>query len=398
MASTATVGGASSEPAGSRHRSVSVTVNLSAARRNLATARALSGTSRLFATIKADAYGHGAIAIAHALSKPVDVSRKVEITIRNEGADADGFAVVCLDEALQLRLSGIREPVLVLQGPQSAGEADELLAHQLWPVIHDMQQYHWFRRHPARGQLHAWLKVDTGMGRLGFHLEEAIHILEARDGISWSGLMTHFASADEPDNPFTARQLEVFEKIRSGAGRMLPCSLANSAAILAWPQSRADWARPGIMLYGCNPLDRPLPQNVALEPVMRVQAPLLSVKSMRRGAGIGYAQSWQCPEDMRVGYVAIGYGDGLPRVLDVSASVSLQGHVCPIVGRVSMDSIAIDLRQLNDSARVGEMVDIWGPDNPVDALATAAGTINYELLTSIRGSRTYVRDADNTQS
>lgn len=371
----------------------------------MATARRCSGGSRQFATIKADAYGHGAVAVAHALSPQIEGGPATGLSkIKSEGGDAskienprfeqngdasiaDGFAVVTVDEALELRQSGIKQPILVLQGPQSADACPEMKHYDLWPVIHDMYQYHWYQRCAQRDALHAWLKVDTGMGRLGMTPEQATTVLAANDGIRWYGLLTHFACADEPDNPFTARQIDLFNTVKPSIP--LQRSLANSAGVLAWPRARADWARPGIMLYGCNPLNRSLPEDVILTPAMSVSAPIIAVKHTRAGAGIGYAQTFHCPEDMPIGYVALGYRDGLPRVLDNSATVAVNGTPCPIVGRVSMDSIAIDLRHC-PAATPGTAAQFWGADASIDALARSAGTINYELLTSIRGQREYI--------
>ncbi|NND90997.1 MAG: alanine racemase [Granulosicoccus sp.] len=369
-------------------RSVSVSVNLDALRHNLATARSLCG-SKLFATIKADAYGHGAVPVARAMTAEYSDTPTVEANgqLRDPPrAFADGFAVVTLEEALELRQSGIRQPILVLQGPQQPDAAEQMQRERLWPVIHDHHQYAWYSRLATRRTLGAWLKVDTGMGRLGFQPTEAIRILRTDDAINWTGVMTHFACADEPENPFTDHQLAVFNAIHPT--NALQRSLANSAAILAWPRTRADWARPGIMLYGCNPLNRALPPEVELKPVMSVHAPLISAKKLLKGAGVGYAQTWICPQDMPVGYAAVGYRDGVPRVLDSSATVLVRGKRCPVVGRVSMDSIAIDLRAVPD-AQPGERVELWGEQLPVDDLARAAGTISYELLTSIRGRRIY---------
>lgn len=371
-------------------RSVTITVNLGALRENLATARVLSQGSRQFAVIKADAYGHGAVAVAHALSPSAARRQYGEPAVASsepEDRVADGFAVVTLDEALELRQSGIRQPVLVLQGPQTPDAASQMLRHELWPVIHDEHQHAWFRKHTGRDKLRAWLKVDTGMGRLGFTPAQANQILATREGIVWSGLMTHFACADETSNVFTEQQLDAFRSVHSEIA--LERSLANSAAILAWPATRADWARPGIMLYGCNPLDRPVSETVVLAPVMTVQAPMISVKRMQQGAGIGYAQTWKCPADMPVGYAGMGYRDGVPRALDNTAQVAVRGVLCPVIGRVSMDSIAIDLRQVPE-AQVGESVELFGETAPVDKLAEAAGTISYELLTSVRGKRIYI--------
>jgi len=373
-------------------RSVSITINLDSVRRNLATARRLSAGSRLFATVKADAYGHGAVAVAQALSSPE--WQRANLDRMRAGAEpangtADGFAVVTVDEALELRAAGIDLPILVLQGPQNNDACKIMRQQQLWPVIHDLHQYDWFRKSPERKALNAWLKVDSGMGRLGVQPQEATRILNSKDDIRWLGLMTHFACADEVDNPFTAQQLATFNSVVTA--RRLDRSLANSSAVLAWPQTQADWARPGIMLYGCNPLDQALPESVSLEPAMQVQAPIISIKKVLAGSGIGYAQSFVCPQDMLVAYVALGYRDGLPRVLDDSATVSLRGCLCPIIGRVSMDSIAIDLRRI-PKASVGMLVEFWGQAASLDELARAADTINYELLTSIRGRRRYVTD------
>jgi len=373
-------------------RSVSIHIDLSAIQDNLVMARQCSGGSRQFATIKADAYGHGAVAVAQALSAesingnaaPDELPGAQSLSGNHI---ADGFAVVSVDEALELRQSGIKQPILVLQGPQSVDACAEMKHHELWPVIHDLHQYSWYRRCAEKEDLHAWLKVDTGMGRLGMTPEQANSVLASNDGVRWHGLLTHFACADEPDNPFTSQQIELFNTVSACA--TLQCSLANSAAVLAWPGARANWARPGIMLYGCNPLSGKLPENVTLRPAMSVSAPIISVKQLSAGAGIGYAQSYRCPEDMSIGYVALGYRDGLPRVLDTSATVTVNGTSCPIVGRVSMDSVAIDLRRC-PSAVPGTSAEFWGDEASIDSLARSAGTINYELLTSIRGQIRYI--------
>ncbi|MFK7858905.1 MAG: alanine racemase [Granulosicoccus sp.] len=371
-------------------RSVRIQIDLAAIRANLTTARKCSRGSLQFATIKADAYGHGAVVVAHALSPRVSKRQYSEPDLAtrepSEGF-ADGFAVVTIDEALELRQSGIRQPILVLQGPQSMDACAELKRNELWPVIHDLQQYAWYRQCPERNLLQAWLKVDTGMGRLGVQPSEAQDILSRDDGIAWHGMLSHFACSDEVDNPFTATQIKIFNKVASE--RKLQRSLANSSAVLAWPTAISDWARPGIMLYGCNPLDRALPDEVSLVPAMTVTAPLISVKNLPSGAGVGYAQTYLCPEDMPVGYVALGYRDGIPRMLDDTAAVMIDGVTCPIIGRVSMDSMAVDLRGI-PTAQLGDPVELWGKGASIDALASAAGTINYELLTSIRGQREYL--------
>lgn len=369
-------------------RSVSITIDLAAIRHNLVTARRLTGGAKVFATIKADAYGHGAVPVAHALSCVVSESDGAMHENTEFGAEAiaDGFAVVSLDEALELRQAGIEQPILALQGPQSSGACSIMREKNIWPVIHDREQYEWYQRLEHRQVLRAWLKVDTGMGRLGVSVDDANRILKAEHGVNWMGLMTHFASADEVDNSYTQQQLSLFNTVNIRNGMV--CSLANSAATLAWPDTHKDWVRPGVMLYGCNPLDRQLPAGVSLKPAMKVEAPVISVKMLPAGAGVGYGQSWHCPETMPVGYVALGYRDGLPRVLDSNAQVYIDGQPCPIIGRVSMDSVSIDLRNVRET-KLGTLAQFWGGSADIDQLAKAADTINYELLTSIRGCRKY---------
>ena len=368
-----------------RERAVRVAVDLDAVRHNLDVALRCADGAKAFAVVKADAYGHGALEVARALRR------------------ADGFAVVGLNEAEALRAGGITKPVLVMQGPHSAIDAPRFAASGLWPAVHRPEQHGWLADASARagsvGVPEAWLKVDTGMGRLGVLPGEVPALLGAR-GVRWRGVMSHFASADAPGSVQTREQITAFDALEVPAG--IERSLANSAATVAWPGTGHDWIRPGILLYGANPLDGvELPDGVELVPAMTVTAPLISVKVLPRGHRVGYSGTFECPEDMPVGHAAIGYGDGLPRVLDVGegssarADVLVGGRRCPLAGRVSMDSIAIDLRGAPD-ARVGDAVTLWGAGQPVERLARAAGTIAYELLTGVRGARTWVgavRDA-----
>ncbi len=354
-------------------RALRISVDLAAIQHNLEIARIRSGGQKLFAVVKADAYGHGAVQVAGALSL------------------ADGFAVVTLAEAIELRQASIDKPILVLQSAQSKQECDAFYEYQLWPVIHCADQYAWFSESGHAGELQPWIKIDTGMGRLGFQAKEAARLLSTKNVLSWAGAMTHFASADEPESAQTQNQIDRFANVVQPhliAHPSMQLSLANSAGVLAWPASQANWARPGIILYGSNPIQTGITDAPQLRAAMRVSAPLISLKQYNAGDSIGYAASYTCTEAMRVGYVAIGYGDGLPRVLDASATVYIQGEACPIIGRVSMDSIAVDLRKVND-VQLGEHAVLWGEEHPVEILARAANTISYELLTSIKGPRAY---------
>jgi len=286
---------------------------------------------------------------------------------------ADAFAVVTMGEAAELREAGISQPILVLQGPQTAAD---------WPLI-DSARY--------------WLKVDSGMGRLGLLPEQAAQPLcehadllqqqPAAGGALLRGVLTHFSCADEPSDNHTAQQIARFQALPLTAD--LELSLANSAAILAWPTARADWARPGLMLYGASPFADALPAAAGLQPVMRVTAPLIAIRRLPAGSGIGYGQAYTTSKEMTVGWVAAGYADGVPRTLNETATVSIRGQVCQVLGRVSMDSIAVDLRAVPGAA-LGERVELWGPNHSIAILSSAAGTINYELFTRIRGTRQYV--------
>lgn len=351
-------------------RALRIVIDLDAIRYNLNIAKRSSPSQKVFAVVKADAYGHGAVAVANALD------------------NADGFAVVTLNEAIELRDAGVEKPILVLQGPHSEAQSAEFLPKKLWPVVHCEEQLQWFKTQANVDKLQPWIKVDTGMGRLGFLPDRAQSLLNDSSKLNWFGALTHFACADEANNTATVRQIESFNSLNFSAHCQR--SLSNSAGMLAWPKATADWARPGIMLYGSNPMDNATRHDVRLRPAMRVSAPLISCKQYAADTLIGYAQSYRCPEPMTIGYVAIGYGDGLPRVLDKTATVWIAGQQCPIVGRVSMDSVAVDLRGLLGPVSPGDEVVFWGPEHPVEILANAANTIAYELLTTIRGVRQYI--------
>jgi len=355
-------------------RRVTVKVDVGSIVQNLAAARLCCPESKIFAVIKADAYGHGAVACADALA----------------GARCDGLAVVYPGEALVLRDARIDLPILVLQGPHSADEARMLADKQLWAVIHDLSQLQILDKLTLPRTLKVWLKVDTGMGRMGLSLEQfaAVRTFVANHPhLQCIGVLSHLACADDASSPHTQIQINNFSHVEPDAASLEQgLSLANSAAILNLPQTSYDWVRPGIMLYGINPLS-PLPPRVKLLPSMQVSAPLTALKLHGAGDGIGYGQCYHCPEAMPVGYAAIGYGDGLPRALS-GGYVSLNGVSVPVIGRVSMDSIALDLRGV--TSQVGDRVVIWGETNPVEKLAKVAGTIAYELLCNIRGRRSYV--------
>lgn len=352
-------------------------VDLGAVRSNLRHARALAPGARAVAVVKANGYGHGAVAVARTL-----VDR------------ADAFAVACLEEARVLRDAGIAAPILLLEGvfePAELAEADRL---GLWLVLHDATQLGWLADYRPRRPLVVWIKRDTGMHRLGMAAGDfaaAVRRLQSLPGIECRVAMTHFACADELDNPATPRQLE---RLIGQAGRDgLDLSMANSAAVMAWPAAHGNWIRPGIMLYGMSPLDRPHRSDSALRPAMTLQSSLIAVHELAAGERVGYGGRYVCDGPTRIGVVAIGYADGYPRHAPDGTPVAVRGTPTVIAGRVSMDMLTVDLGPVPD-AKVGDPVELWGRTVSANDVAAACGTIAYELFTRVT-ARVPVRHVDS---
>lgn len=340
-------------------RAARVHINLSALRHNFAVARQAANKTRLMAVIKADAYGHGMLEVARAL------------------VDADGFAVASVGEGAMLRAAGIAQPILVLQGAQHRGQLQQAVEAGLMLCVHQSAQID--DLHALQGRWpKLWLKLDTGMGRLGFAPAELDDLLR-RLGKRCQSIMMHFANADRPEDPRNAHQFLTFRAAMNRSGHA--CSAANSAALLALPETRLDWARPGIMLYGVSPFAAAHATTRDLRPVMTLAAPLIAINHHQRGDQIGYGGGYICPQAMRVGVVAIGYGDGYPRHAVAGTPVLVNGVECPLIGRVSMDMLTVDLRACSD-AKLGSEVTLWGQTLPVERVADKAGTIAYELLCS----------------
>jgi alanine racemase len=335
-------------------------INHAALRHNLSVVRRFAPSSRVWAVIKADAYGHGMVQAAHGL------------------AGADGYAVARLEEAVRLREAGVEKPVLVLEGAFSREEVDLACRHRLELALHHRKQIALLEQRPDAAMLPLWIKVDTGMHRLGMPPDAVPAVLDWLSRCPQPpGLMTHLANSDDSSDPLTDAQCERLRALAGEGGYRL--SIGNSAGIVAWPGSRTDWVRPGIMLYGASPLQGRSASDLGLRPVMTLRTQLIAVNRLRRGDAVGYSGTWVCPEDMPVGVAAVGYGDGYPRQAPSGTPVLIRGCRLPIVGRVSMDLITIDLRGLPE-ARVGDAVTLWGEGLPVDEIAGWAGTIAYELL------------------
>lgn len=361
-------------------RPTTVHIHLDALRHNLGQIRRRAPGSRVMAMVKADAYGHGLECVARTLSE----------------AGADAFGVAALSEARRLRDCGVQAPVLLLPGFDDPSDIAQLRELRVATIVHHQVQLQMLEQAPAGAPVDCWMKLDTGMHRLGFppaEVRDAHARLSALPGVVGDiTLMTHFANSEEVDagqegDPGagegvsqTRDQLRVFAQATAG----LPGarSLANSAATLGWPDARADWVRPGGALYGMALAEGRTGADEGLRAAMTFATRLISVHRIARGERIGYGGTWTCPEDMPVGIAAVGYGDGYPRAAPSGTPVLVAGHRAALVGRVSMDLVAIDLRDVGP-VDVGAPVTLWGPELPVEEVARAAGTIGYDLTCGI---------------
>lgn len=342
-------------------------IDPSALTANLARVREQAPHSRVWAAIKADAYGHGAVEAAQVLHQ------------------ADGFALATLGEAEQLRYAGITHPLMLLEGTVNADQARVAAELGCATVVHQSDQLAQLEslgrqvRHQS-----IWLKVDTGMHRLGVQPEEAADYWRRLAALTVEpvGVLTHFASADGDDPAPTEAQLARFEQALGGIGDDAPLSLANSAGILAWPQSHRDWVRPGIMLYGSSPGFGRTGPELGLQPAMTLTAPVIAIRDIAAGEGVGYGGRWRAQRPSRIATLAIGYGDGYPRHAPDGTPVWLQGQSVPLAGKVSMDMITVDVTDL-DALSVGDTAELWGRHLSVDEVAAHIGTVGYELLTRV---------------
>lgn len=342
-------------------------IDLQALRHNYQLARELAGGARALAVIKADAYGHGAVRCAQALE-----------------AQADGFAVACIEEALELRAAGIRAPILLLEGFFEASELALIVEHGLWCVVHSLWQVEALEQTPMAKPITVWLKVDSGMHRVGVDPRDyraAYQRLQATGKVADIVLMTHFARADELDSQATAQQAAVFED--ACAGLVGPTSLRNSPALLGWPTVPSDWVRPGIMLYGATPFEVTQAEACRLQPVMSLESKVICVRELPAGEPIGYGAGFITDRPMRVAVVALGYADGYPRVAPTGTPVWVDGQRSRLLGRVSMDMLCIDLTEV-PGAGLGSPVELWGKHVLASDVAIQAGTIAYELFCNLR--------------
>ena len=350
-------------------------ISRSALTHNLGRVRHFAPQANIWAVIKANAYGHGADIAAEALST------------------ADGFAVSSLDEAIALRDCGVEHPILLLSGVTQADHWAEAAAMGLHCVVHSRTQVEQLRTQSLPSPLSIWLKIDSGMHRLGLMPENvptALSALTQVTNVSVVGALTHMASADVPArDPATREQFEVFQ---DACPATLQTSVGNSATILRHADFVGDWVRPGIMLYGATPTTEASAADYGLQPVLTIEAPVIAVRDIAAGESVGYGHRWQAPQPTRIATLAAGYGDGYPRHAPDGTPVWLGGQRVPIAGRVSMDLITVDVSSLTEDVKVGDMAQLWGSELPVDEVADHIGTIGYELLTrlSLRVPKVFV--------
>lgn len=342
---------------------------------NLKVIKAKAPNAKVIAMVKANGYGHGLRSVSSRLAPHVDI-----------------LGVASIDEALALRKIGVTRPILLIEGVFEASELQVAATEGFQVVFHEKIQIDWLRQlAPSLPLLTAWLKVDTGMGRLGFHLSEAPYFYQQ---LSKSpqlqqpiGVMSHFACADEPEHPLNAKQMDLLKTLATETGKTPPpLSLCNSAGIFQFPGAHHQFVRPGIALYGASPFANTIgtsASDLQLKPVMTLQTQIIAVRHMPKGSPLGYGARYICPEDMPVGVIAFGYGDGYPRTAKDGTPILVNQTRCDLIGRVSMDMITVDLRPC-PTANVGDPVVLWGQGLPVETVAQHTEQICYDLLTGVQ--------------
>ncbi len=344
-------------------RQATVYIDSEALQYNLNRVKQLAPTAKIVSMVKANAYGHGVKDCLPALSS------------------TDAFGVACLEEALEIRTLGYQQPITLIEGIFSADEMLSVLQYNLEIVVHHQVQLDWLLAHKdayIAKNLKIWVKLNSGMNRLGFKTPEIIDVIQSlkADGFSCV-LAMHFANADAEDHPLNEQQKNQFLDVKEACDPIM-ASCCNSAAIFKWPELNFDFVRPGIMLYGASPFADQSVKELDIKPVMTFTAEIIALNHIEAGESVGYGSTFVADKDMNIAIVSIGYGDGYPRTFPKQNYVTINGQATRVIGRVAMDMIAIDNTDLN--APLGTVVELWGKDRLVDDVAEANGTIGYELL------------------
>jgi len=356
-------------------RGLQARIDQTALLHNLQRVREIAHGQKIIAMIKANAYGHGLVAVAKILQ------------------NADAFGVASLEEAIELRQAGIKNRIICMEGFISEFGLKQTISWQLDTVIHHKFQLELLEK-KAPGKVKSWIKINTGMNRLGFtrdgFLQNFSRLIKCCD---IAGIMTHFSDANILNTTKTKQQIATFSDITVNLNKHYPCSLANSAGILAWPESHGDWVRPGLMLYGVSPFFNSNGDAFNLKPAMHLVAKIIAINLIRKNETIGYASRFVCPEDMAVGVISIGYADGYPSIVPDGTPVLVHQRKSNIIGKISMDMATIDLRG-HTNVKIGDEVTLWGNGLPIEKIARKIGIIPYELLTSLstRATRVYTKE------
>jgi len=341
-------------------------INLEALKHNLAQIKQQAPNSKVMAVVKANSYGHG---LRH---------------IAKNANGADAFGVARIEEALQLRACGVVKPILLLEGFYSSGDLPVLVTNNIQTVVHCEEQLLALEQAELETPVVVWLKIDSGMHRLGVRPEQypefVARLKACRNVAKPLRYMSHFGCADELDKTTTNEQTDLFMALTEGCEGER--SLAASAGLLAWPNSQLDWVRPGIIMYGVSPFNDRNAEQMGYQPVMTLKSHLIAVRDVKAGESVGYGGIWTSQRDTKVGVIAIGYGDGYPRTAPNGTPVLVNGRKVPIAGRVSMDMLTVDLGA-NAQDKVGDEAILWGKALPAEEVACHIGTIAYELVTKL---------------
>jgi len=364
-------------------RPTKLEIDLSALEHNFHVVRSYAPKQKIVCCVKANAYGHGIDQVSHCLSK-----------------HTDALAVSSIDEAISLRKASVSAPILLLEGVFDVNELARVAQYKLWIVVHNQRQIDWLlssslcQADEDGWETNIWLKIDTGMHRLGVEpnsVPSLVRQLLSKFKAKNLRLMTHFACADEMGNPFTSLQISRFFDIENQSN--LECSLANSAAIIEYPESHEDWVRPGFLLYGLSPFGKEHPSSKNLKPVMRFTTEIIDIKTVSSGEGVGYNHYWRAEKESRIAILAAGYGDGYPRNTKNGAPVFVKNQIAKTVGHVAMDMMMIDVSDL-ENIQIGDDVELWGTHVSVHDLAEHSGYSPYEFLTRMpsRAKRFFVNE------
>lgn len=348
-------------------------IDFVALRHNFKIIRKQVGQRKIVAMVKSSAYGHTMAPIAKNLP------------------EVDAFGVAEVEEGVLLREAGITQPIIIMSRFTNKDQLPICLQFDLTLVVHQIEQLQLLEAAHLHQPISVWVKIDTGMHRLGLNQETFKIVWTRLQKLSWikkpTVIMTHLACADKPEHPLNDKQLKLFQEITIDLQE--PKSIGNSAAILTRPDRLAEWVRPGIMLYGVSPVEKTTAADFHLKPVMTLTSVLIAINNAKKGESVGYGAAWECPTDTRIGIAAVGYGDGYPRHAISGTPVLIKEAICSLAGRVSMDMIAIDLKNA-PQAKIGDPVILWGQGLPIEKIASCAQTIPYELFCGLTSRVSYI--------